>query len=452
MVVEDAFGENQKMERRGYVERETTRVDVLLGLQWGDEGKGKAVDALAPRYGVVARFQGGPNAGHSLEFDGKKIVLRSVPSGVFRAGVYNLIGNGVVLDPVLFSQEARELEAAGADVKGQLRISRKAHLILPSHRYLDAALERMRSGDRIGSTGKGIGPTYTSKAAREGVRVGDVELAGLFAKRYDEARAYHLRVLKDLGSDLAGFDEAEGQFFEAVDCLRSFTLVDSEYEVNRLLREGKRVLAEGAQGTQLDVDFGTYPFVTSSSTTCGGACIGLGVAPQRIGEVYGIAKAYCTRVGAGPFFTELHDGVGLWLQEKGFEKGSVTGRPRRCGWLDLVALRYAVMVNGVTRLILTKADVLSGLEEVKACVAYVDADGHRYEHLPYNTLGVLEPEYVAFKGWDEDISGAASYEALPSALRDYIAFIEEQVGVPVAIVSVGPDREQTIVREALMRN
>lgn len=434
------------------MERRLTQVDVLLGLQWGDEGKGKAVDALAPRYEAVARFQGGPNAGHSLEFDGKKFVLRSVPSGVFRAGVYNLIGNGVVLDPVLFGQETRELEAAGADVKGQLRLSRKTHLILPTHRYLDAALEHMRSTDKIGSTGKGIGPTYTSKVAREGVRVGDVELADCFRKRYDEAKTYHLRILGELGADLAGFEEAERKFFAALEFLRTFTLVDSEYEVNRLLREGKRVLAEGAQGTLLDVDFGTYPFVTSSSTTCGGACIGLGVAPHRIGEVYGIAKAYCTRVGAGPFLTELHDEVGQLLQEKGHEKGAVTGRPRRCGWLDLVALRYAVMVNGVTRLILTKADVLSGLREVKVCVAYTDAQGHRYEHLPYDTQGVLTPEYKTFLGWSEDIAGATSYESLPDALREYIAFVEEQTGVPVAIVSVGPDREQTIVREELMRD
>lgn len=435
------------------MERGSTQVvDVLLGLQWGDEGKGKAVDALALRYGAVARFQGGPNAGHSLEFDGKKYVLRSVPSGVFRAGVYNLIGSGVVLDPVLFSQEVEELEAAGANVRGQLRISRKAHLILPTHRYLDAAQEHVRSADRIGSTGKGIGPTYTSKAAREGVRVGDVEIKERFAKRYEAARRSHLRTLRELGANLEGLEELEQKFFEALETLRTFQLVDSEYEVNRLLGEGNRVLAEGAQGTLLDIDFGTYPFVTSSNTTCGGACIGLGVAPRRIGEVYGIAKAYCTRVGAGPFFTELDDEVGSWLQEKGNEKGSVTGRPRRCGWLDMVALRYAVMVNGVTRLIFTKADVLSGLREVKVCVGYVDAAGQRYEHLPYDTRGVLTPDYKVFAGWSEDITAATRYEELPEALRDYIAFVEEQTGVPVAIVSVGPNRAQTIVREELMQD
>ena len=433
------------------MEREATKVDVLLGLQWGDEGKGKAVDALAPRYQAVARFQGGPNAGHSLEFDNKKFVLRSVPSGIFREGVYSLIGNGVVLDPVLFCQEVEELRAAGADVEHRLRISRKAHLILPTHRYLDAALERMRSDGKIGSTGKGIGPAYTSKAAREGVRIGDSEFPALFKQRYGEAKEYHMRLLRDLGADLHGLDEAEQAFLAAVEKLRTFQLVNSEYEVNRLLREGKRVLAEGAQGTQLDVDFGTYPFVTSSSTVCGGACIGLGVAPQRIGEVYGIVKAYCTRVGAGPFFTELHDEVGRMMQERGHEKGAVTGRPRRCGWLDMVALKYAVMVNGVTRLILTKADVLSGFEEVKVGVGYVDASGRRYDHVPYDTVDGLKPEYRAFPGWSEDITGVRRYEELPATLRSYVEYVEQETGVPVAIVSVGPDREQTIVREELMR-
>lgn len=440
----------QKEEGEVLMEKESTRVDVLLGLQWGDEGKGKAVDVLAPRYQAVARFQGGPNAGHSLEFGGKKFVLRSVPSGVFREGVYNLIGNGVVLDPVLFRQETDELLSLGVNVHRQLRISRKAQLILPSHRYLDAALEKMRSEGKIGSTGKGIGPAYTSKAAREGVRVGDVECGEEFMRRYEAAKEFHMLTLRELGADLQDFDAVEQTFFSAVENLRTFELVDSEYAVNRLLNDGKRVLAEGAQGTQLDVDFGTYPFVTSSSTTCGGACVGLGIAPRCVGEVYGIAKAYCTRVGAGPFFTELRDDVGRRMQEKGNEKGSVTGRPRRCGWLDMVTLKYAVMVNGVTRLILTKADVLSGMAEVKVCVGYVDGAGKRYDYLPYNTLGELRPEYLTFEGWQEDITSARSYHELPATLRRYIEFIERETRVPVAIVSVGPDRDQTIVREELM--
>ena len=432
------------------MDREFAKVDVLLGLQWGDEGKGKAVDVLAPYYQGVARFQGGPNAGHSLEFDGKKFVLRSVPSGVFRAGVYNLIGNGVVLDPILFYQETRELKAAGVRVEQQVRISRKAHLILPTHRYLDAALERMRSAGKIGSTGKGIGPAYTSKAAREGVRVGDVEFPELLQRRYAEAKAYHVEILRAIGADLQGLEDLERDFFSAVEALRSYELVDSEYEVNRLLSEGKRVLAEGAQGTLLDVDFGTYPFVTSSNTMSGGACVGLGVSPKRIGEVYGIVKAYCTRVGEGPFFTELHDDIGNTLREKGHEKGAVTGRPRRCGWLDMVALKYSVLINGVTRLIMTKADVLTGFDEVKVGVGYVDASGKRLNSLPYDTQGTLIPEYRSFRGWNEDITSIRDYEALPLALREYIEFIERETGVPVAIVSVGPDREQTIARTEFM--
>ncbi|WP_348716873.1 adenylosuccinate synthase [uncultured Alistipes sp.] len=420
------------------------KVDVILGLQWGDEGKGKVVDVLTPNYQVVARFQGGPNAGHTLEFNGEKYVLRSIPSGIFQGGKVNVIGNGVVLDPILFREEATALAASGHDLSKQLCISKKAHLILPTHRILDAAYEAAKGSSKIGTTGKGIGPTYTDKISRNGVRVGDI-LSPDFQTIYLRAKHRHENILHSLGYDY-DVAELETQWFEALDYLRSFRLIDSEYEINRLLLEGKSVLAEGAQGTLLDVDFGSYPFVTSSSTVCAGACTGLGVAPNRIGEVFGIFKAYCTRVGSGPFPTELFDETGAELRRIGHEFGAVTGRERRCGWLDLVALKYAIMVDGVTQLIMMKSDVMNDFDTIKVAVAY-DMNGRQTDEFPYSVDGVeINPVYREFQGWKCDLRDCRRYEDFPEAFRRYVKFIEQETGVPVKIISVGPDREETIVR------
>ena len=418
------------------------KVDVLLGLQWGDEGKGKVVDVLTPKYDGVTRFQGGPNAGHTLEFEGQKYVLRSIPSGIFQGGKKNIIGNGVVLDPVLFRQEAESLAASGHDLTKQLCISKKAHLILPTHRVLDAAYEAAKGDAKIGTTGKGIGPTYTDKVSRNGLRVGDVLYH--FEDKYAAAKKKHEAILKALNYRY-DITELEKEWFEAIAYLKRFQLIDSEHVINNLLEEGKSVLAEGAQGTMLDVDFGSYPFVTSSNTICAGACTGLGVAPGNIGEVYGIFKAYCTRVGAGPFPTELFDETGEKLCALGHEFGAVTGRKRRCGWIDLVALKYAVMINGVSQLIMMKSDVLDSFDTIKACVAY-KINGEETDEFPFDICDGVEPVYVEIPGWKTDMTQMTSEDEFPEEFNAYVSFLEEELGVPVKIVSVGPDREQTIIR------
>lgn len=419
------------------------KVDVLLGLQWGDEGKGKVVDVLTPRYDVVARFQGGPNAGHTLEFNNQKYVLRSIPSGIFQKGQVNIIGNGVVLDPILFAAEARDLEKSGFDIKKVLKISKKVHLILPTHRLLDAAYETLKGSAKIGTTGKGIGPTYTDKISRDGLRLGEV--FGNFTEKYQAAKQRHVKLLNALGFD-ADVAELEKQWFEGIEYIKTFELIDSEHVINGYLREGKSVLCEGAQGSLLDVDFGSYPFVTSSNTVCAGACSGLGVAPNKIGEVYGIFKAYCTRVGSGPFPTELHDEVGAKIRDIGHEYGAVTGRERRCGWIDLVALRYTIMLNGVTQLIMMKSDVLDGFETIKACDSY-NVNGVETRDFPYSIDEGVEPVYTELKGWNTDMTKIQSEDEFPQEFKDYIAFLEEKLNVPITIVSVGPDRLQTIERK-----
>ncbi|WP_302604233.1 adenylosuccinate synthase [uncultured Alistipes sp.] len=420
------------------------KVDVILGLQWGDEGKGKVVDVLTPRYDVVARFQGGPNAGHTLEFNGEKYVLRSIPSGIFQGGKTNVIGNGVVIDAILFRAEAEELAKSGHDLTRQLCISKKAHLILPTHRLLDAAYEAAKGSAKIGTTGKGIGPTYTDKVSRNGMRVGDL-LSPDFREIYSRAKARHERILRslDYSYDLA---ELESQWFEAVEFLKRFRFIDSEYFINGMLAEGKSVLAEGAQGTLLDIDFGSYPFVTSSNTVSAGVCTGLGIAPNRIGEVFGIFKAYCTRVGSGPFPTELFDETGDRLCSVGHEFGAVTGRKRRCGWLDLVALKYSIMINGVTQLIMMKSDVMNDFDTIRVATAY-DIGGQVSGEFPYSIADSLKPVYTDFEGWKCDLRGCKSYGEFPAAFRRYVEFIERETGVPVRIISVGPDRGETIVRE-----
>jgi adenylosuccinate synthase len=418
------------------------QVDTLLGLQWGDEGKGKVVDVLTPDYDIVARFQGGPNAGHTLEFEGQKYVLRSVPSGVFQGGKINIIGNGVVLDPALFKAEVESLEASGHDLSQRLYLSRKAHLILPTHRLLDAALEAQKGSGKIGTTGKGIGPAYTDKVSRNGLRVGDMDHD--FASRYREAIARHETLLQQMGYeyDLAALEK---DWWEGIGYLRRFRRIDSEHVINKALREGKKVLAEGAQGTMLDVDFGSYPYVTSSNTVCAGACTGLGVAPSAIGRVYGIFKAYCTRVGSGPFPTELTDDYGQMMRDRGQEYGSVTGRPRRCGWIDLVALRYAIMIDGVTHLIMMKSDVLDTFDTIRACVAY-DIDGAQTVDFPFDISDNVKPMYVELPGWQTDMTGMKSEDEFPEEFNAYLSFLEERLGVHIYIVSLGPDRAQTIVR------
>ncbi len=422
------------------------KVDVLLGLQWGDEGKGKVVDVLTPRYDAVARFQGGPNAGHTLEFEGKKYVLRSIPSGIFQHGQVNIIGNGVVLDPVLFRQEAEELEKSGIDLRSILRISKKAHLIAPTHRLLDAANEAAKGGKKIGTTGKGIGPTYTDKVSRNGLRLGDV--FHNFDEKYATLRSAHLARLAALGAtpDEAALAGLEKTWMDAIKYLKGFEIVDSEFLINGLLDSGKSVLCEGAQGTLLDVDFGSYPFVTSSNTVCSGACSGLGVAPNKIGEVFGIFKAYCTRVGSGPFPTELFDETGKRIRDLGHEYGAVTGRERRCGWIDLVALRYAIMINGVTQLIMMKSDVLDGFDEIKACVAY-RVNGEETRQFPYSIEEGIEPVYVTLPGWKTDMTRMQSEDEFPAEFKAYIEFLEKELATPITIVSIGPDRKQIIERK-----
>jgi adenylosuccinate synthase len=421
-------------------------VDLLLGLQWGDEGKGKIVDVLTSHYDIIARFQGGPNAGHTLEFDGIKHVLRTVPSGIFHKNSINIIGNGVVMDPVVFQKELEGLEKFNIDIKSRLLISRKAHLILPTHRLLDAASEASKGKAKIGSTLKGIGPTYMDKTGRNGLRVGDIELHD-FKERYRSLAEKHVAMIDFYNVSLEyDLEELEEEFFAAIKVLQQLTFIDSEEYLNKALKEGKSILAEGAQGSLLDIDFGTYPFVTSSNTTAAGACTGLGIAPNKVKDVFGIFKAYTTRVGSGPFPTELFDEDGATMARVGNEFGSVTGRARRCGWLDLVALRYAVQVNGVTQLYMMKGDVLSGFETLKVCTAY-EYKGKQIDHLPYN----IEPEnvkpvFVEMKGWGADLTGMNDFDQLPVELKDYIQFIEKELEVPIKVVSVGPDRTQTITR------
>ncbi len=423
---------------------EKGKVDVLLGLQWGDEGKGNVVDVLTPEYDIVARFQGGPNAGHTLEFEGEKYVLRSIPSGIFQGGKVNIIGNGVVIAPDLFMDEAKDLEKSGHPLQERLYISKKAHLIMPTHRLLDAAYEAAKGKDKVGTTGKGIGPTYTDKISRNGLRVGDI--FENFEEKYAEHKARHERILKSLGFCDYDLTDVEKKWMEGIEYIRKFHIIDSEHVVNKALKAGKTILCEGAQGTMLDVDFGSYPFVTSSNTICAGACTGLGIGPNKVGEVYGIMKAYCTRVGAGPFPTELFDETGKEIRKIGHEYGAVTGRERRCGWIDLVALRYSIMINGVTKLIMMKSDVLDIFDSIKACIAYKHA-GEETRDFPYDIEHDIEPVYKEIKGWKTDMTKMSSEEEFPQEFKDYIDFLEQELETPIKIVSVGPDREQTIIRK-----
>ncbi|MFY0654529.1 MAG: adenylosuccinate synthase [Cyclobacteriaceae bacterium] len=420
-------------------------VDVLLGLQWGDEGKGKIVDVLTPKYNVIARFQGGPNAGHTLKFGDTKHVLHQIPSGIFHKDSLNIIGNGVVLDVITFQKEITALQDMGALDMNALKISKKTQLIIPTHRLLDAAYEHAKGDAKIGSTLKGIGPTYEDKISRNGLRVGDI-IGGDFKARYEKLRDRHTVILDkhNFSYDLAPLEK---EFFEAVDFIQKFDLVDSEYVLNMALKDGKKILAEGAQGSLLDIDFGSYPFVTSSNTTTAAACTGLGIAPNKIGEVFGIFKAYCTRVGSGPFPTELFDETGEQLRKNGAEFGATTGRPRRCGWLDLPALKYAIMVCGATRLYMMKADVLSGFGEIQVCTNYKNKTGDLLEGIPYDLDEVgLTPVYKSFAGWSDDLTEMTSFDQLPKELTGYIDFIETEVEVPIDIVSIGPDRNQTLIR------
>jgi adenylosuccinate synthase len=420
-----------------------TKVDVLLGLQWGDEGKGKIVDVLTPNYQIIARFQGGPNAGHTLEFEGIKHVLHTIPSGIFREGVMNLIGNGVVIDPVIFQVELEKLKPFNIDFKSRLLVSKKAHLILPTHRLLDAASEQAKGSNKIGSTLKGIGPTYMDKTGRNGLRVGDI-FAPNFKEKYDQLVEKHVGILahhKDFQFDLKSL---EGPWMEGIETLRGLTAVDSEQYLNQAQKAGKKILAEGAQGTMLDIDFGTYPFVTSSNTVTAGTCTGLGVSPHSIGEVIGIFKAYCTRVGSGPFPTELLDEVGEQIRAEGREFGATTGRPRRCGWIDLPALKYAIMINGVTELSMMKADVLSVFDEIRVCTHYI-INGEKIDYLPYDIANLeITPVYESVKGWNCDLTQLRSYEESPAELKAYVKYLEQKLETPITTVSVGPDRTQTL--------
>ncbi|KJS06130.1 MAG: adenylosuccinate synthetase [Flavobacteriales bacterium BRH_c54] len=424
------------------------KVDVLLGLQWGDEGKGKIVDVLTPKYDVIARFQGGPNAGHTLEFDGIKHVLHTIPSGIFHKGVNNIVGNGVVIDPVILKREIDALINMGVDMNKQLFVSKKAHLILPTHRLLDAASEAAKGKGKIGSTLKGIGPTYMDKTGRNGLRVGDIFEID-FKEKYDQLVVKHKDLLKfyDYGYDLSALED---DFFNGIETIKNLTVIDSEHFLNHAINDNKSILAEGAQGTMLDIDFGSYPFVTSSNTTTAGTCTGLGIAPNKIGKVLGIFKAYCTRVGSGPFPTELHDEVGESIRKAGNEFGSTTGRPRRCGWVDLPALKYAIMINGVTELIMMKADVLSDFETIKVCTHY-EIDGEKIDYMPYDIVSKeVKPIYTALKGWKKDLTKLASINDVPQELTAYIEYLEQELNVPITIVSVGPDRTQTIYRENVL--
>ncbi len=422
-------------------------VDVLLGLQWGDEGKGKIVDVLAPQYQVVARFQGGPNAGHTLEFDGFKHVLHQIPSGIFRTDILNIIGNGVVLDPIVFKREIDALAKFNLPLTENLVISRKASIIIPTHRLLDAAYERAKGEAKIGSTLRGIGPTYQDKVARQGLRVGDM-VSPNFAGKYRKLVEIHKVVLAQNNYAFADeLPQAEAEFFAAVEFMKQFKLTDSEYAVNEALQTGKSVLAEGAQGSLLDIDFGSYPFVTSSSTMAAGACTGLGVAPGRIGEVFGIFKAYCTRVGSGPFPTELSDEIGETMRKEGNEFGATTGRPRRCGWLDLPALKYAIMINGVTQLVMMKVDVLNIFDQINICTHYQLPNGDITEQMPYDLLDTpVTPIYKTFKGWQTDLVNIHTFEDMPGPLADYVTYLEETLGLPISFISTSPDREAIIHR------
>jgi adenylosuccinate synthase len=419
------------------------KVDVLLGLQWGDEGKGKVVDVLTPKYDIIARFQGGPNAGHSLEFGNIKHVLHTIPSGIFRQDQVNIIGNGVVIDPIVFQKEIESIKKLAVDIHKKLFISKKAHLILPSHRILDAASEASKGKTKIGSTLKGIGPTYMDKTGRNGLRIGDI-ITPNFKEKYNSLFEKHKQLLSmyNFEYDIAEYEKG---WFEGIEILKEFTFIDSEHYINKELAKGKSLLAEGAQGTLLDIDFGSYPYVTSSSTICAGACTGLGIAPNKIGDVFGIFKAYCTRVGSGPFPTELLNPLGDKLRDKGSEYGATTGRPRRCGWLDLPALKYSIMLNGVTALIMTKADVLSGFESVKVCRQYKTAQGI-IDFFPSDLYTVTEPVLQELPAWSSDLTKIRTEADFPKELRSYIDFIEEELQVPIKIVSVGPNREQTIER------
>lgn len=420
----------------------SSKLDVVLGLQWGDEGKGKIVDVLAGRYPAVARFQGGPNAGHSLHFDGKNFVVRSIPSGIFREGSTNIIGSGVVLDPITLREECANVEKMNINPKEKLFISKKANLILPTHRLLDAAYEAAAGKGKIGSTLKGIGPTYTDKISRHGLRVGGI-LAPDFKERFEKLKARHIQLLTDLHFECDP-EKDEAEWMSAIEFLKGFNLIDCEYFVNKWL-ENKPMLAEGAQGSMLDIDYGSYPFVTSSSTTVGGVCTGLGVAPSKIGHVYGIFKAYCTRVGSGPFPTELFDETGEKIRQVGHEFGAVTGRPRRCGWLDLVALKYTVMIDGVTDLIMMKSDCLDDFETIKVCTSY-KVDGVETDQVPFDIAAQIEPIYTEFPGWKKDLTEIRKESGLPQEFKNYIKFMESYLGVPISIISLGPDREATIER------
>lgn len=421
---------------------EKGKVDALLGIVFGDEGKGKVVDVFTPKYDVVARFAGGPNAGHTIIFEGKKFVLRSIPSGIFAEDKINIIGNGCVIAPDLFMAEAKELETAGYDLKKRLHISKRAHLILPTHRVLDRAYEAAKGKNKVGTTGKGIGPTYSDKASRIGLRVGDI--LENFDKKYQTLKARHEQILKDLNFTDYDITEEEKAWMEGIRYMSTFPLTDTEVEINQYLKEGKSVLAEGAQGTMLDIDHGTYPFVSSSNTTSGGVCTGLGIGPKQVGEVFGIFKAYSTRVGSGPFPVELFDETGDKIREIGHEYGAVTGRNRRCGWVDLVALKYAIMINGVTQLVMMKSDVLDSFETIKACVAY-KKDGVILENVPFETEG-CEAVYKDIPGWQCDLTGITDEKDFPEAFKNYIQFLEDELETPITILSVGPDRAQTIIR------
>lgn len=420
------------------------KVDVLLGLQWGDEGKGKIVDVVTPKYDIIARFQGGPNAGHTLIFEGTKHVLHTIPSGIFRDNTLNIIGNGVVIDPIIIRKEIEALEALGLDLVPKLLISKKAHLILPTHKILDKFSEEQKGKKKIGSTLKGIGPTYMDKTGRNGLRIGDSLLPN-FKEKYDNLVKKHKTILGDYDYQTI-LDEFEPEWFEAMEFLSKFTLIDSEHYINNALKSGKTVLAEGAQGTMLDIDFGTYPFVTSSNTTTAGTCTGLGVAPNRIGEVIGIFKAYCTRVGSGPFPTELNDAVGEEIRKIGHEYGATTGRDRRCGWIDLPALKYAVMINGATQLSMMKADVLDTFDEIEVCTHY-EINGEKVDYFPYDITNLdVKPIYKKLKGWNTDLTKLESMDNAPKEFKDYISYLEQELQTPISIVSVGPDRNQTIIR------
>ncbi|MEY3835231.1 MAG: hypothetical protein RI989_659 [Bacteroidota bacterium] len=421
-----------------------SKVDVLLGLQWGDEGKGKIVDVLTPKYDIVARFQGGPNAGHTLEFNGTKHVLHTIPSGIFHDHVTNVVGNGVVIDPIVFATEIEKLNAKNVDVASRLLISKKAHLILPTHKLLDAASEAEKGKSKIGSTLKGIGPTYMDKTGRNGLRIGDI-LSENFLEKYNTLVEKHKKMLSHFQFEYS-LDEMEESWFKGIEVLKTLTFIDSENYLHKAIREDKKILAEGAQGSLLDIDFGSYPFVTSSNTVAAGACTGLGVAPNSIGAAFGIFKAYCTRVGSGPFPTELENEVGERMRKEGNEFGSTTGRARRCGWLDIPALRYACRLNGITELYMMKADVLSIFEEIHVCTHY-NINGVQTDEMPYDLLdGKVEPVYTTLKGWNTDLTQIRTIDSFPKELSEYIAFIEKEMEIPITYVSVGPDREQTIVR------